>query len=160
PGYPARLDAVADAPPILWSKGDWQPAEHAVAVVGARAARSASLDLAGAIGLELAARGVDVISGGALGVDGAAHRGAIAAASARKGASRVGKTVAVLGNGIDVVSPDRHAELFAEVARNGALLTQFPPGQKPRPGQFPTRNRVIAGLAELVVVVEASAESG
>jgi DNA processing protein len=151
PGYPARLDALADAPPILWIAGTWQPAERSVAVVGARAARPSSLDFARAIGIDLGAHGIDVISGGALGVDGAAHRGAIAGG---------GRTVAVLGNGIDVVYPDRHAELFAEVSRAGALLTQFPPGQQPRPGQFPTRNKVIAALAELVVVVEASAQSG
>jgi DNA processing protein len=151
PGYPARLDALSDAPPMLWIAGEWQPAERSVAVVGARAARPASLDFARAIGIDLGANGIDVISGGALGVDGAAHRGAIAGG---------GRTVAVLGNGIDVVYPDRHAELFAEVARAGALLTQFPPGQQPRPGQFPTRNKVIAALAELVVVVEASAQSG
>jgi DNA processing protein len=151
PGYPARLDVLADAPPILWLVGDWTPAARSVAIVGARAARPSSLDLACAIALELADAGADVISGGALGVDGAAHRGAIAGG---------GQTVAVLGNGIDVVYPDNHAALFVEVARHGALLTQFPPGQKPRPGQFPTRNKVIAGLADLVVVVEASAESG
>lgn len=151
PGYPARLDALPDAPPMLWIAGEWQPAERSVAVVGARAARPASIDFARAIGIDLGANGVDVISGGALGVDGAAHRGAIAGG---------GRTVAVLGNGIDVVYPDRHAELFAEVARSGALLTQFPPGQQPRPGQFPTRNKVIAALAEVVVVVEASLQSG
>ena len=151
PGYPTRLDALADAPPILWIAGEWQPAERSVAVVGARAARPGSIDFARAIGIDLGASGVDVISGGALGVDGAAHRGAIAGG---------GRTVAVLGNGIDVVYPDRHAELFAEVSRSGALLTQFPPGQQPRPGQFPTRNKVIAALAEVVVVVEASIQSG
>jgi len=159
PGYPARLDALAEAPSTLWMVGDWVPAARSVAVVGARAARPASLDLACAIGLELAAAGIDVISGGALGVDGAAHRGAIAAGFA-EAETGIGRTVAVLGNGIDVVYPDRHTELFAQIAQHGALLTQFPPGQRPRAGQFPTRNKVIAGLADVVVVVEASAQSG
>ena len=151
PGYPPRLAALRDAPATLWARGAWTPAARSVAVVGARAARTPSVELSFAIGETLGRAGVDVISGGAIGVDAGAHRGAMAAG---------GVTVAVLGNGIDVVYPQKHAELFDDIERSGALLTQFPPGVKPRPGQFPARNRVIAGLAELVVVVEASAESG
>jgi DNA processing protein len=150
-GYPMRLDALSDAPPILWIVGAWSPAERAVAIVGARAARNSSTELAHSMAAKVAAQGVDVISGGALGVDAAAHRGAISAE---------GRTVAVLGNGIDVVYPEKHADLFLEIQKDGALVTQFPPGQTPRPGQFPTRNKVIAGLAEMVVVVEASVQSG
>jgi DNA processing protein len=151
PGYPPRLASLADAPPVLWMRGNWQPAERAVAVVGARSARASSLELATEIAGRLAEVGADVISGGALGVDAAAHRGAL---------ENGGTTVAVLGNGIDVVYPERHVVLFDRIQQQGALVTQFPPGRGPRPGQFPTRNKVIAGLADLVVVVEASAQSG
>jgi DNA processing protein len=110
------------------------------------------LELAHAIGAALARAGVDVISGGALGIDAAAHRGALEAG---------GATVAVMGTGIDVAYPARHAELFADIrASQGALITQFPPGQGPRPGTFPTRNKIIAALSDLVVVVEAGEQSG
>jgi DNA processing protein len=93
-----------------------------------------------------------VVSGGALGVDGAAHRGALDAG---------GRTVVVLGTGIDVAYPPQHGPLFDEaVACGGAVVTEFPPGARPRMGSFPTRNRIIAGLAEATVVVEAGARSG
>lgn len=157
PAYPARLAAPelsGHAPDPLWIAGAWSPAERAVAVVGARAATGRAIELARAIGAVLTGAGVDVISGGALGVDAAAHRGAL------ENFSR-GATVAVLGTGIDVAYPSRHVPLYQEiVASGGALVTQFPPGQQPRPGSFPTRNQVIAALADLVIVVEASAESG
>jgi DNA processing protein len=122
-----------------------------VAVVGSRAASRRALDLGRALGATLGARGIEVVSGGAIGVDAAAHEGALEAQ---------GTTVAVLGTGIDVVYPERHAALFARIRETGALVTQFAPGSTPRPGRFPTRNRVIAGLADLVVIVEASLDSG
>jgi DNA processing protein len=105
----------------------------------------------------LAAAGVDVISGGALGVDAAAHRGALDSAGSDGG----GHTVAVLGTGIDVAYPERNRALFDEiVASGGALVTQFAPGAEPRKQSFPVRNTVIAALADLVVVVEAGLASG
>jgi DNA processing protein len=162
-GYPVRLATLDDAPAAVWIAGRWSPAERAVAVVGARAAGARAIELGRAIGAHLTRVGVDVISGGAIGVDAAAHRGALdgrVAAFAVAG-SNPGATVAVLGTGIDVAYPARHLPLYQEVvASGGALLTQFAPGTTPRPGRFPTRNRVIAGLAELVVVVEASLQSG
>jgi DNA processing protein len=151
PGYPARLAVLAGAPPTLWLRGGWIPAARSVAVVGARAAFNPSIELAYAIGAGLGERGIDVISGGALGIDAAAHRGALVTG---------GVTVAVLGHGIDLCYPAQHAALFDEIRARGALVTQFPPGQGPKPGQFPTRNKVIAGLAEFVVVVQAAADSG
>ena len=106
-----------------------------------------------AIGRHLAGRGVHVVSGGALGIDGAAHRGALAA----RGAS----TIVVLGSGIDVVYPRRHAALFEQiVASGGALVSMFPRGMQPRPSTFPQRNPLIAALADVVVVVEADVASG
>jgi DNA processing protein len=156
-GYPARLTALADPPTPLWIRGDWTPARRAVALVGARAATAAGLEAARELGACLAAAGVDVISGGALGIDAASHRGALDVA-ARDGAA---KTVAVLGTGIDVAYPERNAGMFEEiVASGGALVTQFEPGSGPKRGSFPTRNVIIAGLADVVVVVEAGLASG
>jgi DNA processing protein len=152
-GYPPRLAALDSAPATLWLAGSWAPAPRAVAVVGARSARHPAIELAFAVGEALGRAGVDVISGGAIGVDTAAHKGALAGS---------GATVAVLGSGIDVAYPERNSELFAEIVANGrgALVTQFAPGSPPRAAQFPARNQVIAGLAELVLVVEASEKSG
>ena len=156
-GYPARLHALGEPPTPLWIRGDWTPARRAVALVGARAATAHGLEAARELGARLASAGVDVISGGALGVDAAAHRGALDVA----GGIGVGHTVAVLGTGIDVAYPERNAAMFGEiVASGGALVTQFAPGVLPRKGFFPVRNAVIAGLADLVVVVEAQPASG
>lgn len=150
-GYPSRLNALTNPPERLWVSGPWTPAGRAVAIVGARAASGRSLELAREMGFAVAQSGADVISGGALGVDAAAHRGALDAD---------GVTVAVLGTGIDVVYPERHAALFGEIRRRGALVTEFAPGSGVRRGQFPARNRLIAALGEVVVVVEAQADSG
>jgi len=99
----------------------------------------------------LAGRGYAVISGGALGVDAAAHGGALAAG---------GPTFAVLGCGVDVIYPDRHGALFAAIVKSGGLLSEYPLGTPPRPGQFPTRNRIVAALGQAVLVVEARHGSG
>src|SRR6185436_1175491 len=124
----------------------------AVAIVGARAASHAALDRAHGLGRHLAARGVQIVSGGALGVDGAAHRGALAGR---------GATTVVLGSGVDVLYPVRHAPLFSEiVARGGSLAGMLPDGTQPRAGTFPQRNRLIAALADVVIVVEADLRSG
>jgi DNA processing protein len=158
-GYPTRLAALEDAPSPLWIAGQWTPASRAVAVVGARAATIRGLEFAHEIGHVVAAAGADVISGGALGIDAEAHRGALEARPADGQAS--GRTVAVLGTGIDVEYPARHADLFTRIrGSGGALLTQFPPGSAPRRNAFPQRNQIIAALADLVVVVEASDRSG
>ena len=124
----------------------------AVAIVGARAASRAGLDRAHALARHLAGRGIHVVSGGAIGVDGAAHRGALAGG---------GTTSVVLGSGVDVAYPARHAGLFEEVvARGGALLSLLPPGTSPRRTTFTQRNPLISALADVVVVVEAAARSG
>lgn len=156
--YPRRLSRDPAAPATLWVSGPWPtPTSDAsdesrvVAIVGSRAASRRALDLSRAFGAELAAHRVEIVSGGAIGVDAAAHEGALDAG---------GTTVAVLGTGIDVVYPERHAALFARIRETGALVTQFAPGTTPRPGQFPTRNRVIAALADVIVIVEASLDSG
>lgn len=156
-GYPARLLALAEPPSPLWIRGGWTPARRAVALVGARAATERGMDVARELGAALARAGVDVVSGGALGIDAASHRGALNEADH----SSAGRTVAVLGTGIDVAYPERNAGMFEEiVASGGALVTQFAPGEQPRRKSFPIRNAVIAGLADLVVVVEAQPASG
>jgi DNA processing protein len=124
----------------------------AVAIVGARAATATGMDRAHAVARHLAGRGVHVVSGGALGIDGAAHRGAHAGG---------GTTTAVLGSGLDIAYPARHAPLFAEiVARGGALVGMWPDGMQPRRGTFLQRNPLIAALADCVIVVEADVGSG
>jgi DNA processing protein len=123
----------------------------AIAIVGSRRATPYGVEVAESLASALAARGVTVVSGLARGIDTAAHRGALAAG---------GRTLAVLGCGIDIVYPPENARLAAEVAARGALLSQFAAGTPPLPYNFPARNRTLAGLALGVVVVEATERSG
>jgi DNA processing protein len=149
--YPALL-AAAPSPPRLYVRGSLEPGDAlAVAIVGSRRATPYGLDVAEMLAADLAARGVTIVSGLARGIDTAAHRGALAAG---------GRTLAVLGNGVDVIYPPENRELTAAVERQGALISQFPGGTTPQPYHFPLRNRTIAGLALGVVVVEASERSG
>jgi len=123
----------------------------AIAIVGSRAASHYGLEAATEIGHDLAAAGVVVVSGMARGVDGAAHRGALAAG---------GRTVAVLGCGTDIAYPPEHADLADDIAAHGALVSEYPPGTIPQAFFFPVRNRIISGLARGVLVVEAADRSG
>ena len=150
PDFPVRLSAVSDPPLGLFVRGTL-PTDHAVALVGARRATSYGREVAEYLGRELALAGVAVVSGMARGVDGSAHRGALAAG---------GRTVAVWGAGPDRVYPPEHADLAEEIARQGCLVTEYPPGSPPLAHHFPERNRLIAGLVEAVVVVEADERSG
>jgi len=146
-GYPQRLGAL-QTPPTLHVRGALSEGS-AIAIVGARAASMKGIERAHAIAKHVAAHGVRVVSGGALGIDGAAHRGAKAA------------TTVVLGSGIDVLYPARHIELFeAIVASGGALVSMFPRGTTPRAGTFIKRNAIISALADAVIVVEADVRSG
>jgi DNA processing protein len=150
--YPERLRLIPDPPRVLYCQGALLPQDGAgIAVIGARAATAYGRTVAERLGRELAAAGVTVISGLARGIDGCAHRGAI------KGG---GRTVAVLGTGLDRIYPPEHARLAAGIAAQGALLSEFPLGSEPEPWHFPLRNRVISGLARGVVVVEAAVRSG
>ncbi len=150
--FPAQLQNMPSPPKSLWFVGRVPSAgQRLVAIVGARAATRQGCDRTHAIAAELGQDGVAIVSGGAFGVDAAAHEGALASDS---------PTFAVLGCGTDVVYPDRHADLFTRIAASGGLLSEYPPGTKPRAGQFPARNRIIAGLAQAVVVVEAAMRSG
>jgi DNA processing protein len=137
---------------VLYCLGELRPEDGAgIAVVGARAATAYGKTVAERIARELGGAGVTVVSGLARGIDGCAHRGALAAG---------GRTVAVLGSGLDRVYPPEHRRLAAAVASCGALLSEFPLGSEPEAWHFPLRNRVISGLARGVVVVEAAARSG
>jgi DNA processing protein len=148
---PRRLQALGWTHPV-YVRGIPLNDEAAVAIVGARAASRAALERAHALGRHFAASGVHIVSGGALGVDGAAHRGALAGR---------GPTTVVLGNGLDVAYPPRHAPLFRDViARGGTLTGMLPDGTGPRRRTFPQRNRLIAALADAVIVVEADLRSG
>lgn len=133
-------------------RGVLASAGPALAIVGARAASAAGMRSAHAVARHLSERGVHVVSGGALGIDGAAHRGALAGG---------GTTTVVLGSGLDVPYPRRHAPLFAQVlAAGGALVSMWPDAQPPRPSLFPQRNRLISALADAVIVIEAELGSG
>lgn len=151
PDYPPLLLQIADPPPYLYVKGDPAGLEPAVAVVGSRRATAYGRTVTARLAEDLARRGVAVVSGMARGVDTAAHQGALAGE---------GKTVGVLGCGIDVVYPPENRELFDRVADRGALVSEFPLGTGPLAENFPRRNRIISGICRGVLVVEAAERSG
>jgi DNA processing protein len=148
--YPERLKEIPDPPPALFAHGI-VPATTAVALVGSRKASAMGIEAAHVLGRALGERGVCVVSGLALGVDAAAHEGALIAG---------GPTVGVLGCGIDIVYPRSNRSLFGGVRGNGALVSEYYLGEAPLAWRFPARNRIIAGLCDAVVVVEASQKSG
>lgn len=149
--FPTALLAIPDCPPALWYRGVLSALDApAVAIVGSRAGTAAALEIAGRLGADLAERGVTVVSGLARGVDSAAHRGAL----------RAGRTVAVLGSGLDRIYPHEHARLAGEIATTGLVISEYPPGTPPCKPHFPQRNRLISGLSRAVVIVEASERSG
>ncbi|MBI4012485.1 MAG: DNA-protecting protein DprA [Candidatus Rokubacteria bacterium] len=152
PEYPAPLRTVPLPPPFLVVRGSLERDDAlAMAIVGSRKPTAYGLRSAERLAGDLAARGVTVVSGLARGIDTAAHRGALAAG---------GRTVAVLGSGLDVVYPPENRGLCRDIAAAGAVVSQFPMGTPPLPAHFPIRNRVIAGLALGTVVVEAGERSG
>ena len=150
--YPDLLRELHDPPASLFVRGTPQTlARPAVAIVGARSCSAYGAHVARKVARDLASAGLVVVSGLARGIDGEAHRGALAGG---------GPTLAVLGCGIDRDYPRAHADLAARIARNGAVVSEYPPGTEPAPWRFPARNRVIAGLALATVVVEARTRSG
>lgn len=157
PRFPSSLASIADPPFGLFARGDVSGLARAVegpavAIVGSRRATSAGLAFARVLARDLASRGAAVVSGLALGIDAAAHLGALDAG---------GCTIAVLGTGVDVAYPRRHANLAGRiVAEEGLLVSEFWPGTAPAPWRFPARNRIVAGLSDAVVVVEAGERSG
>jgi DNA processing protein len=150
--YPPGLTDLADPPAALYVRGrDLRSMQPAVAVVGARNCSSLGREVATALGRGLAAVGVCVVSGAARGIDTASHRGALDAA---------GTTVAVLGSGIDVLYPPGSRRLLHQVEAAGAVVSEYPPAVAAEPWRFPARNRIVAGLARALVVVEGAGRSG
>jgi DNA processing protein len=153
PGFPHLLRHLYDPPPVLYIQGRLEDGEgdHSLALVGSRAASPQGASLARAMARELAAAGLTIVSGLARGIDTAAHQGALEGG---------GRTVAVLGSGLDRLYPVDNARLARAVAGQGAVVSEFPLGTAPQPGHFPRRNRLIAGWGRAVVVVEAAVRSG
>jgi len=153
-GFPALLAAIHDPPPRLYLRGLGDSSllhDPAVAIVGARACSGYGRSVTRSLARELAAAGLVVVSGMARGVDGEAHRGALEAG---------GRTVAVLGCGVDRDYPAAHAELARRICERGLVVSEYEPGVEPAPWRFPARNRIIAGLCRSTVVVEARERSG
>ena len=150
--YPDRLRELADPPPILFARGRIELLNApAVTIVGSRNCTAYGRRTAEALAERIAQRGVTVVSGLALGIDGAAHRGALAAN---------GDTIAVLGSGVDLIQPASHRRLGERIVRDGLLLSEFLPEELARPHHFPRRNRILAALSGATVVVEATDRSG
>jgi len=157
PAYPPALLDIADPPPLLYALGNVAllRAPRLLAIVGARSPTAQGERDAHAFAQAFSAAGVTIVSGFALGIDAAAHRGALAATGAH-----AGSTIAVLGTGCDRVYPARHRDLAHAIAARGLLLSEFPLGTAPSKGNFPRRNRLISGLSRGVLVVEAATHSG
>lgn len=150
PQYPAALTDISDAPPLLWALGNANLLQRPmIALVGARNASSLGTRMARRLGEELGKAGFTVVSGLARGIDAAAHLGALSDG-----------TVAVMAGGVDVIYPAENARLAHDIAKTGLRLSEMPIGLQPQARHFPTRNRIISGLAKAVVVVEAAGKSG
>lgn len=149
--YPALLKEISDPPPYLYLKGKLPDSKTVIAVVGSRRASDYGLSVTTRLSRELAEQGVTIVSGLAMGVDAAAHRGALQVA---------GATVGVLGCGIDLVYPAENRQLYRQMEEKGAIVSEFPPGTQPDASNFPRRNRIISGMSRGVLVVEAAERSG
>jgi len=152
PGYPEHLRSIAYPPPVLYVKGTMRPADAlSIAIVGSRRPTHYGLSVASLLAGRAADAGLTIVSGMARGIDSASHQGALA---------RGGRTIAVLGCGVDVAYPPENAKLAAKIAGNGALVSERSLGTRPLSQNFPARNRIISGLSLGVVVVEAGETSG
>jgi DNA processing protein len=150
--YPAQLWEIADPPPVLYYRGALGPWEPAVAIVGTRRASEYGHRWAKKLGFELGRLGFTVVSGLAAGIDGTAHRATLQAQ---------GRTVAVLGCGVDIAYPYQHQRMYQSIiAQGGTILSEYPPGTPPTAGYFPHRNRIVAGLSKATLVLEAPERSG
>ncbi|MCC7477517.1 DNA-protecting protein DprA [bacterium] len=152
PEYPELLAQCADAPLLLFCRGQReQMLHHGIGMVGSRKCSERGAEIARQFSHELAELGIPVVSGMALGIDGAAHQGALEAG---------GPTVAAVGSGVDVVYPPQHRQLYEELCERGLVISEYPPGTEPLREHFPQRNRIISGLSRGIVVVEAPMGSG
>ena len=152
PAYPELLEQIHDPPLVVYARGHLPALELPyLAIVGTRRPTWYGTQMAEGLATDLAQRGIGIVSGLARGIDAAAHRGCL---------STGGRTIAVLGCGIDVVYPREHKQLTRKILESGLLLSEFPPGTSPSPQNFPVRNRVISGLALGTLIIEASEYSG
>jgi DNA processing protein len=150
--YPKRLKDIYDPPALLYVRGEIRKEDElAVAIVGSRKTSPYGRWITEKIGQDLAHHGVTVVSGMARGIDSVAHQGALQAG---------GRTIAILGCGVDVIYPSENRNLFYQIIEHGAILSEFPMGSPPEGGHFPRRNRIISGLSIGAVIVQASADSG
>lgn len=149
--YPANLLNIYDRPAFLYVQGNLEKNDIPIAIVGSRYASTYGKYTTERISRELALKGITIVSGMARGIDSCAHRGALSAQ---------GRTVAVLGSGLDVIYPPENKKLFSAISQNGAVISEFPPGTQPLSYHFPSRNRIISGMSYGVVVVEAGEKSG
>jgi DNA processing protein len=150
--YPPLLRQIHDAPPLLYVRGQLTPGDElSIAVVGTRRASIYGKQVCERLVSEIAGRGVTVVSGLARGIDAVAHRVALAAG---------GRTIAVVGCGVDVTYPPEHAALARDIVSNGAIISEYPIGSAPEAGNFPARNRIISGMTRSTLVVEAGETSG
>ncbi len=153
PAYPHLLREIYDPPPLLYVRGNIELLDrHAISIVGTRRPTPYGNQMAEKLAHDLAERGLVIVSGLARGIDSCAHKGALSAAR--------GATIGILGCGIDVVYPKENKKLFAQMEERGAIISEFPMGAFPAPQNFPIRNRIIAGMALGVVVVEGAQYSG
>ncbi len=151
-GYPRLLKEIDQSPPVLYIKGKLSPAdEFAVAMVGTRRISSYGQQITRDISLYLASHGLTVVSGLARGVDALAHQSVL---------NGGGRTIAVLGSGVDVIYPPEHRQLADEIVKNGAIISDYPMGTQPEGINFPPRNRIISGLSLATIVIEAGERSG
>ncbi|HUN54830.1 MAG TPA: DNA-processing protein DprA [Smithella sp.] len=149
--YPRKLQNIYGRPPYIYVRGSLNNDDIHIAIVGSRQASTYGRYTTERISRELALKGITVVSGMARGIDSAAHRGAIAAR---------GKTIAILGSGLDVIYPPENKKLYEDIIQNGAVISEFPLGTPPRSSNFPARNRIISGMSYGVVIVEAGEKSG
>lgn len=149
--YPQKLLNIYDRPPYIYVLGTLAKEDVNIAIVGSRAASSYGKYTTEKLSRELALKGVTVVSGMARGIDSSAHRGAISAH---------GRTIAILGSGLDVIYPPENKNLFHDIIEHGAVISEYPPGTPPRSSNFPARNRMISGMSYGVVIVEAGEKSG
>ncbi len=151
PEYPQILKKIYDPPPVLYYKGNYQFNHPCIAIVGSRRCTSYGRKIARALAYKLVQRNITVVSGMARGIDTCGHQGAL------KGNA---STIAVLGSGLDYIYPPENRKLYKKIQEKGLVITEFPPGVEPKPENFPRRNRIISGLSQGVIVVEAAARSG
>ncbi len=150
--YPNELKEIYDSPCVLFYMGDLKLINTCcVGVVGSRLASDYGMQSSYNIGKEISSEGITVVSGLARGIDAMAHKGAL---------DSMGKTIAVIGNGLDYIYPSENIDLYKKIAEKGLIISEYPPGSKPLASNFPARNRIISALSKAIIVVEAKKDSG